>query len=79
MVATMRSASKGMCMQRRMGKSSGKLPLRGRIELWPQFWRRLTSRMRTSSISPGSAPLTATGPVMKWPGLVTFSARMTSK
>jgi hypothetical protein len=52
---------------RRTGKSSGSVPLSGAITVQPQSWRSATSLIRTSSVSPGSAPWTKIGPVRMWP------------
>ena len=58
------SRSSGMFKTRLFGKSSGREPLSGMIMFHAQSWRSWTSIIRTSSTSPGSAPRTATGPVM---------------
>ena len=48
---------------RKLGKSSGSVPRSGRMMFQPQSTDSSIALMRTSSVSPGSAPRTATGPV----------------
>ena len=50
------------------GKSvSGRSPRPGRMWVQPNASDGRTSRMSTTSTSPGRAPLIATGPVSGWP------------
>ena len=74
--ATMRLRSIGRCQIRLTGKSSGSVPLSGAITVQPQSWRSATSLMRTSSVSPGSAPSTKIGPVRIWPWMAGCSGRI---
>ena len=46
---------------------SGKSPRPGRIAVQPKSSAGRTSRISITSVSPGSAPRTETGPVSGWP------------
>ncbi len=46
--------------------SSGSVPSRGRMATNPQSMVGSAARMSICSVSPGCAPRTNTGPVMKW-------------
>jgi hypothetical protein len=62
-VAVMFFRSMGVTHRWNSGKSSGRLPRSGRITFQPQSAVSSIARIFTSSVSPGSAPRTAIGPV----------------
>ena len=56
----------GMTRAWNSGKSSGSVPRKGRMTFQPQSAVSSIALIFTSRLSPGMAPLTATGPVRMW-------------